>query len=103
MPVAQGAPAAPPDDVIIDIPYANLHEWCIQRKLMNPNWRKLLQEVQTQVKTALASLPEVQGVSTIKSISKLDYYQCKQVRRMVTLWDCTALTSPLNAGCRCLV
>ena len=70
---------------------------------MNPNWRKLLQEVQTQVKTALASLPEVQGVSAIKSISKLDYYQCKQVRRMVTLCYCTALTSPPNAGCRCLV
>ncbi len=79
MPVAQGAPAPPPDDVIIDIPYANLHEWCIQRKLMNPNWRKLLQEVQAQVKAALASLPEVQGVSAIKSISKLDYFQCKQV------------------------
>ena len=46
---------------------------------MNSNWRKLLQEVQTQVKAALASLPDVQGISAIKSIAKLDYYQCKQV------------------------
>jgi hypothetical protein len=72
--------AAPlPEDVVIDIPYANLHDWCIQRKLMNSNWRKLLQEVQGQVKAALASLPDVQGISSIKSITKLDYYQCKLV------------------------
>ena len=103
MPTPSDTAPPPLEDVVLDIPYANLHEWCIQRKLMNPNWRKLLQEVQAQVKTALASLPEVQGVSAIKSISKLDYYQCKQVWRMVTRWYCTALTSPLNAGCGCLV
>jgi hypothetical protein len=75
---ADAAPS-PPDDVVIDIPYVNLHDWCIQRKLMSASWRKLLQEVQAQVKTALAALPDVHGVSAIKSIAKLDYYQCKQV------------------------
>jgi hypothetical protein len=60
MPPTAAAPP-PPEDVVIDIPYANLHEWCIQRKLMSPNWRKLLQEVQVQVKTALASLPDVRA------------------------------------------
>ena len=79
MPTPSDTAAPPPEDVVLDIPYANLHEWCIQRKLMSPNWRKLLQETQAQVKAALASLPDIQGVSAIKSISKLDYYQCKQV------------------------
>jgi hypothetical protein len=59
MPPTVAAAPPPPEDVVIDIPYANLHDWCIQRKLMSPNWRKLLQEVQVQVKTALASLPDV--------------------------------------------
>jgi hypothetical protein len=79
MPTPSDTAAPPLEDVVLDIPYANLHEWCIQRKLMSPNWRKLLQETQAQVKAALASLPDIQGVSAIKSISKLDYYQCKQV------------------------
>jgi hypothetical protein len=61
MPPTSTAPAPPPEDVVIDIPYANLHDWCIQRKLMSPHWRKLLQEVQVEVKTALASLPDVRA------------------------------------------
>ena len=79
MPPTKDAPPPPPEDVVIDIPYASLHDWCIQRKLMSPNWRKLLQEVQAEVKVALASLPDVQGISAIQAIAKLDYYQCKQV------------------------
>eukprot|EP00288_Rhodomonas_lens_P006009 CAMPEP_0177721770 /NCGR_PEP_ID=MMETSP0484_2-20121128/17329_1 /TAXON_ID=354590 /ORGANISM="Rhodomonas lens, Strain RHODO" /LENGTH=210 /DNA_ID=CAMNT_0019234107 /DNA_START=68 /DNA_END=697 /DNA_ORIENTATION=+ len=75
------------EELPIDINYAKLADWLLDRQKIKAEWRNALRHIQDKVGSAVENLPDNPVLNAVKAginVKEMNYITCKKIRDVMT-------------------